>query len=245
MEMYLGVIVNAAACLLGGLIGGFIMKVFKKHINKKITDSLSFIIAVFIIIFGIINGIKTKNPLYILISLIAGTLIGELLGLEKHLNKLITKWSTKKKNQVTEDNLDIDTTTEDTTNYNGFISASLLFCVGTMAILGPFESVLQGKNDILVTKSIMDFITAIVLSTTLGFSVALSSISVLIYQGIFLIIAILTKDAFSPTLINEFSAMGGVLLFVLGINMMGFKKLSIINILPSLLIFIILGLIFL
>lgn len=215
----LGVIVNSISICIGGLIG----LVFKNLIKESYKETVMNGIGLCVILIGITSAIKTKSMLPIIISIVIGSLIGEMLNIEEKLNNL-GDWIGEKFSK------------EGGSFSKGFVTTTLIFCVGAMSIVGSLESGLKGSHDTLYAKSILDGVTSIVFGSTLGIGVAFSSISVLIYQGLIVLSASMVKDFFTPQMINEVSALGGLLIIAIGINILNIKKIKIGNMIPSLII---------
>lgn len=215
--MYTGVIVNFAAVLAGSAIGLFL----KNKLNKKYQTALTDAIALGVMGIGVMYIIKTQNVLVLIISLIIGTLVGTLLKIDDRLESLGEKLQKRLKN-------DQDTFSE------GFAGASILFCVGSMAIMGSFEGAMQGKSDILLTKSIMDGVTSIFLASALGMGVLFSAFPVLIYQGGLTLLFSLLAGGIDNAAMTEVSAVGGAILIGIAINMLKLKKIKTADMVLSL-----------
>ncbi|MGL1892309.1 MAG: DUF554 domain-containing protein [Spirochaetaceae bacterium] len=219
----LGTYVNAAVIIVGSLLGLLIKNGLKEKYKTTIMHGVSLsvlFIGISTTLSGILNG---GEPILFIISLVIGGIIGELIDIDLKLIKL-GEWLQSKAGKG-EHNIG-----------NGFVTASLLFCVGTMAILGSLESGLQGNHDTLYAKSVLDGITSIILTSTMGIGVILSSISVLIYQGSITLFAKLIEPILTGQIIREISIIGGILIFSLGLNMLELKKIKTANLLPAILI---------
>jgi uncharacterized membrane protein YqgA involved in biofilm formation len=171
--------------------------------------------------------------LLIVISIAIGSLLGEFINIDEKLILLGNFIEDKAKNF-----------SKDTSISLGFVTASLLFCVGAMAVVGSLESGLLGKYDVLFTKSILDGVTALILSSTLGIGVILSAFSVLVYQGLITLAASLLQNILTTPIVNEMSAVGSLLIIGIGLNMLGITKIKVANMLPAIFIPIIYGLFF-
>ncbi|MFL0246434.1 DUF554 domain-containing protein [Candidatus Clostridium stratigraminis] len=224
----LGTIVNALA-IIGGSLVGFILK---GGIPKKINETIIKGLALCILVIGISGAIKSQNMLVVICSIVIGALIGEAIDIDARLFKLGDSIEHKlqgKGGKISE----------------GFVTASLVYCVGAMAIVGSLNSGLKGDNSILFTKSVLDGISAIMFTSTLGIGVALSAIPVFLYQGIITIGASYLQGILTQTaIITEISAVGSVLIMGLGFNMLGLTKIKVANFLPAVFIPIIYFLIF-
>lgn len=225
----LGTIVNFFTIFVGGIIGVLL----KGGLPKRFTDTIMSGIALCVIYIGISGTLKGENMLLIVISIAIGSLLGEAINIDDKLILLGNFIENKAKNF-----------SKDTSISLGFVTASLLFCVGAMAVVGSLESGLLGKYDILFTKSILDGVTALILSSTLGIGVILSAFSVLVYQGLITLAASLLQNILTTPIVNEMSAVGSLLIIGIGLNMLGITKIKVANMLPAIFIPIIYGLFF-
>jgi uncharacterized membrane protein YqgA involved in biofilm formation len=220
----LGTLINVGAIILGSLIG--------LAIHAKLPERLTRIafqgIGLFTVFLGFTMAAKTSNFLVMIFSIVPGSIIGELIGIEKHMDRL----GEHIKQKVGSKNKSFS---------EGFITAFLLFCMGSMAILGSIEEGLGGKPNLLIAKSVLDGFSSLALSASLGIGVIFSALPLFIYQGGITLFASSLQQFFTATLINELSAVGGLLLIGLGINILEIKRLSILNMLPSLVITVILA----
>lgn len=214
-----GTIVNSLAIAIGSLFGVGL----NKGIKEEYKDTIMNAIGLTVIIIGIMGGIKSKNIILVIASLVLGSIIGETIEIEKKLDNLGEALQKKVGGK-------------DSNFSKGFVTASLVYCVGAMAIVGSLESGIQGDHSTLFAKSIIDGISSVIFASTLGIGVAFSSISVLIYQGSITIFSSLIKDLFTPDVINEMSAIGGILIMAIGINILDIKKIKVGNMLPGIII---------
>jgi uncharacterized membrane protein YqgA involved in biofilm formation len=175
---------------------------------------------------------KTNHYLIMIFSIVIGSIIGQLLSIDSALDR----FSNYLKQKVRSDN---DKFTD------GLITAFLLFCMGSMTILGAFEEGLGGRPNLLLSKSILDGFSSVVLSAGLGIGVIFSVIPLLIYQGGLTLFAGWLGEFFNEIVINEMSAVGGLILIGLGINILEIKKIKVVNMLPGLVVAVILSYIFL
>lgn len=224
--MYTGVIINTLFVILGGLIGIFLKNYIKEKYTKTIMDS----IGVFVLILGISYALESNNLIYVLISVILGGLIGEFLKIGDLLDKLRNKFQKDPNSSISP--------------IDGIITCSILFCIGSMTIVGCLDSAINNDHSILYTKAIMDFIAIISLTTIYGKSTILTSIVVFVYQGLLVFLFSIFKDFFNPILITEINAVGGFLLILLALNVLNLKQFKVINYLPSFIIIIILTFLF-
>lgn len=215
----LGVIVNVAAIIAGALVG----TLFKKGIPERVTESLMHGLAFCVIYIGIDGALGGTNTLVLILSMVVGTVIGTLIDLDGRFERGAEKIGNKFKKPGAE-----NTFTE------GFVTATLLFCVGAMAVVGSINAGLIGDNTTLYTKAMLDGISAIAFSSALGLSVAASAVPVLIYQGgIVLLAQVLEPLASNEYMIAEMTCVGSVLIMVIGFNMLGITKIKVMNMLPA------------
>lgn len=232
----IGTIVNTAAVIAGSLVGILL----KRGISERVSSSLMKAIGcatIFIGISGALSEMLTVSDgevssggiLLLCVSLAVGTVVGELLRIEDVLEGLGDKMKKMKLFASSSENF-----TE------GFVSATLVICIGAMAIIGPIEDALNGNVSILFTKSILDFISTMIFASTLGVGVMCSAIPMLLYQGAFTLFA----GAVEPylyslgdgNLVSNISMVGSVLIFGVGVNLLLGKKLRVGNMLPALLV---------
>ncbi|HCW73238.1 MAG TPA: DUF554 domain-containing protein [Clostridiaceae bacterium] len=217
-----GTIVNVIAIILGSIIG----IIFHKKINQDIAYSLFKVLGLCVMFLGIIGLVKVDNPMIIIISMALGTLVGEVINIENKLEimsgKIETVVNRYYKGKIKD----------------GFLTATLLFCIGSMAIIGTIESTLSNNHDTLYAKSILDGITSVIFSSTMGLGVMLSGASVLLYQGGISLLANFIKPLVTavPDTIPMISGVGSLMIMGLGINMVFNLKLKISNMLPSIIV---------
>lgn len=212
----LGTVVNAAAVILGALFGIGI----KKGIKESYKDTIMNGIGLSVVLIGIMGGIEANNIILVIASIVIGSIVGEALDIDKKLDHL--GLSMEKKFGKGDSNFS-----------KGFVTASLVYCIGAMAIVGSLESGLSGNHETLFAKSILDGITAILFASSLGIGVAFSAIPIFIYQGTITLLANFIKDYLTPEAVGEMSAVGGVLILAIGINLLGLKKIKVANMLPA------------
>ncbi|WP_096202893.1 DUF554 domain-containing protein [Bacillus sp. FJAT-45350] len=219
----IGTIVNGLAIIIGALLGTLI-----KNIPEGMKTTVMQAIALAVVILGINMGLKSEQFLIVIGSLVIGGILGERWQLEDRLNRL-GKWLEKKIGAK-----------EDGAVAKAFVTATLIYVVGAMAILGALDSGLRGDHSILYTKSMLDGFSAIIFTSTLGIGVIFSAIPVVLYQGIIALFA--TKiDLFVPqglmdAFILEMTATGGVMILAIGLNILGILKIRVANLLPAILV---------
>ncbi len=214
-----GTWVNTAAIIAGSLVG----IILKGGIPKAYMGTIMQGISLAILLIGMKMALKSDDILLIIFSLAIGSVIGEFLKIEDYLEKL-GKW------------LESKLSSKGDGFSKGFVTASLLFCVGSMAIVGSLESELTGNHQTLFAKSVLDGFSAIVFASSLGIGVMFSAVSVLIYQGIISLGAGLIKPFLIPEVIAQISAVGGLLIVAIGFNILQIIKIRVGNMLPAIFI---------
>ena len=212
----LGTIVNTLAIIVGSLLG----LVFRGGIPNQYRDTLMQGLSLAVILIGLKMAFKTEGILLVIFSLVIGGLIGELIRIEDRLENLGKR---------------IETQFAKTGNgiAKGFVVTSLIFCVGSMAIVGSLESGLTGNHQTLFAKSALDGLASIIFASSFGIGVLFSSISVFLYQGLITLTASLIKPFLVNTVINQMSAVGGLLIMAIGINLLEIHKIRVGNMLPA------------
>lgn len=217
----LGTIVNVAAIIAGSLVG----ILFKSKLPERYIKIFFQVIGLFTLYLGMSMALKSTHILQVIFSLITGALIGEALHLERGMEK-IADWVKKKFKSKNERFTD------------GLLTAFLLYCMGSLTILGAIEEGMTGDAHLLYIKSLMDGFSSIALASGLGIGVMFSVIPLLIYQGGIALLAMGLGDFIPAGIITELSATGGILLLGLGIDILGIKKIKVINMLPALIMII-------
>ena len=215
----IGTLVNTAAVIVGGAIG----LLLKKNMPQRITTIYFQAVGLFTLAIGISMVVKMDHILIVVASMALGSLLGEWLNIEAGAEKLSEYL--KKKFRIGSDKFS-----------EGLITAFLLFCIGSMTILGTIQEGTGGSSDLLFTKSLMDFFSAILLASAFGFGVIISAIPLFIVQTILTLIAMYAGQFFTPEIIQGLTSVGGILLIGLGINILEIKKLRIMNMLPALVV---------
>ncbi len=212
----LGTFINAAAILAGGGIGLILRGGIPSRFSTTVMQTLS--LAVMLI--GVSSALKTRQILLVIICMAAGSMLGELMRIEDRLEAL-GNWFQGRFAAGGEG------------FSRGFVTTSLIYCVGALAIVGSLESGLAGDHGTLFAKSLLDGIASIVFASTMGAGVLLSSLSVLVYQGSITLSASLVSRFLTPEVINEMSAVGGLLIAAIGFNMLEVKRIRVGNMLPA------------
>ena len=184
-------------------------------------------IALVTMVIGINFATASENMLIVIISLVVGALIGEGINIDKRLNQLGDLIKSKVKS-------------ESGNVGEGFVTATLLFCVGSMAIMGALDSGLRGDHTVLYTKAIMDGISALIFASSMGIGVLLSAVPILLYQGSITLLSSFIQPYLTQSMMTEMNGVGGILLIGLGISILGIKEIKVSNLLPALVIPVIL-----
>ena len=224
-----GTIINCVLIILGAAAG----LVFKKFLPDRLKDTLLQTVGLVVIFVGIggamsatisYDGVTfgTKYTLEMILSMVFGTIIGELINIEKQLDRL---GAFCQKKLVKSD--------AKSTFAEGMVTASLIFVVGAMAVVGSLDNGIRGDNSTLVAKGVIDCITAMVLASTLGIGVMFSAVPVFIYQGAISLLGVFIEPYLTDVVISQMSFTGSILIFAIGINMLGFIKIKVGNMLPA------------
>ena len=215
----IGTLINAGAVLTGGAIG----MLLKKNMPERITTIYFQAIGLFTIAIGISMVYKMQHILIVVSSLAIGSLLGEWLNLESGAERLSNYF--KRRLRIGSDKFS-----------EGLTTSFLLFCIGSMTILGAIQEGTGGSPDLLMTKSLMDGFSSILLASAFGIGVLVSAIPLLLFQGGITLLAMYASSFFSSEIIQGLTSVGGILLIGLGINILEIKKLRILNMLPALII---------
>lgn len=210
----LGSLVNGGAIIVGGLVGLFAGKLLPERLRGSLMAALS-LMTIGIAVPGLL---KSSNALIPIISMVVGTLIGELLDIESAVNKLgesLQKRFTG--SSVTE----------------GFVTGSLVFAVGALAVMGPLESGLQHQHSLLFSKSVIDGVASVVFAATLGLGVALSGVTVFVVEGSIALLASVVAPYLGDVVVNEITFVGSLLIMGISLNLLGVTKLRILNMVPA------------
>lgn len=217
LSSFSGVLVNTATVLVGSGIGLLLKKGVPEKLNKAVMTAIG-LCTVAIGVGGIIKG---QNQLVMILSMVLGTVVGTLIDIDKHLEKLGDKLSKKSK-------------TNENTFSQGFVTASLLFCVGAMTIVGSMNAGISGDNQMLYTKAVLDLISSCMLAASLGFGVTCAAGFVLVFQGGLVALSMLLGSFLSDFAVAELICAGSVMIVALGLNLIGVTKIKVANLLPAL-----------
>lgn len=220
MVLY-GTIINGIFIIIGSVLG-----LFFTNIQERYKETVMQGIALAVMLIGLQMAFATEVIIVVLLAILSGALIGEFIKLEEKLNNL-GKWLGSK----------FKTKNKDISISQGFVTSSLIFVIGAMSIIGALDSGIRGDHEILITKAIIDGFTAMVLTSTLGFGVIFSVIPVILYQGTIAILAtqidrILPEEFFNQFII-EVTAVGGLLIVAIGLNLLKVTNIRIGNLLPA------------
>lgn len=213
-----GTIVNTAAVLVGSTIG----LLLKKGIPEKYSDIMMKGVALCTMYIGISGALKGENTIILILSVVIGAMIGQFFNLDGRLNQLggmIEKKFSKEG--------------EPMPVAQGFVSASLLFCVGAMTIVGSLQSGLTGDHQMLYTKSVLDCISSIVFASSMGIGVLFSAVFVLVFQGAITLGAQALAPVLTDSVVAEMTCAGSVIIIALALNMLGLTKLKVMNYIPA------------
>ena len=218
----LGVFVNVATVILGSLIG----LLCKKGIPERIEKAVMTAIGLCTVYLGIDGALAGDNVLVLILSMIVGTAIGTLLDLDGGISRL-GGWIEKKFQKKSGHAVSVA---------EGFITASLLFCVGAMTIVGSLNSGLRGDHSLIFTKSLLDLFSSMMLSASLGIGVLCSAVFVLIFQGGLVLLSQVLAPVLTEAAIAEITCAGSLMILALGLNLLGITKIKVANLLPAMLV---------
>ena len=217
-----GVLVNVATVLIGSTVG----LLFRKMIPQNATDFVMKGIGLCTIYIGIDGALGGTNPLIAIISMAVGALIGALADLDKHLNHFAGKLEDRFKNKDG----------SGPSIAEGFVTASLVFCVGAMTIVGSLQSGLTGDHSMLITKATLVLVSSLIFAASLGIGVMLAAAFVLVFQGGIVLIAQAAAPFLTDYVIGEMTCVGSILIMALGMNIIGVTNFKVMNYLPAIFI---------
>lgn len=222
-----GTIVNSLAILMGASLGFFL----KRGIPERFKNTIMQGLALAVVVIGLQMALETKNVLIVVLSLVFGALTGEFCRIEDRLDKL-GAWMESKVGHSQGDFA------------KAFVTASLVYCVGAMAIVGSIQDGISGDASTLYVKSLLDGVSSVVFASTMGLGVAFSAIPVLLYQGTISLLAQFIQGFLTAPVIAEMTATGGILIMGIGIKMLDLKDIKVGNLLPSIFYAVLLALVF-
>ncbi len=212
----LGPFVNAVTIIICALLGRFILKGLPERFEEIIKKA----IGLAIVYIGVSGALENQRVMILILSLVLGAAMGEWLDIDKAMNRL-GQWAERKLG-VSDSNFS-----------KGFASASILFCTGSMAIVGGMNSGLAGNHEMLFAKSILDGVLSIIFASSMGLGVALSAIPVFLYEGAIAMGAGFVKEWMTPEIIREMSAAGSLLIAAIGLNFLLEKQIKVANMIPA------------
>ncbi|AYE37703.1 DUF554 domain-containing protein [Companilactobacillus zhachilii] len=219
----IGTIFNVCMILVGSFTGSYFKKGIKPAYNEILTQALG-LAAIAIGLNAVVQHMpKSHYPVLFIVSLAVGGLIGQWLNLEKRFDNLVGKFS--KPNPDGSSNL-----------AEGLATAVLLYCIGSLSILGPIQAALNKDYTFLFTNGMLDGITSIVLASTFGIGMALAAIAVFTWQGSIYLIAMLLQNSINNDMITELTIVGGILIMASGLGLLNIKKIKVLNLLPALIV---------
>lgn len=214
----LGTAVNVGAIIIGSLAG----MLLKKSMPERIAKAMTTAVALVVLYIGVDGMLAGENTLVLVISIIVGTLIGTLLDLDRHLRNLGEKIEKKLKSKNNEG-----------TVAEGFVSSTLLFCVGAMTVVGALQSGLTGNHETQYTKAVLDLISSVVLASSLGWGVMLGGVSVFAVQGSIVLLSQFVSPYLNDYTVAEMTCVGSVLIVGLALNLLNVTKIKLMNFIPS------------
>ena len=233
--MLTGTIVNAAAILAGSLLGmlltwlanrfSALLPVGSVALGERLKTIIMQGVALCVMYLGISGCLEGNNSLIAILSMVIGALIGELLDLDRRMQTL-GLWVQKRTERLVADGGQASIS-------EGFVTASLLFCVGAMAIVGALQDGLTGDHSTLFAKSLLDGISSIVFGASLGLGVAFSAVAILLYQGAIALAASFLQPYLGDAVIAEMTCVGSLLIVALSLNMLGLTKIKVMNLVPA------------
>ena len=214
----LGVIVNVITVMLGSFIG----LLFKKGIPERVSKAAMTGLGACTVYIGISGSLCGENVLIVIAAVVLGVISGTLLNIDLGINKIAKSVETKFRKEG-----------QNVSIAEGIVTATLLFCVGSMTVTGSIQAGLTGDNSVLITKATLDFVSSMMLASSLGFGVMLASVSVLVMQGGLVLRAGLIAPFMSAAAINEMTCVGSILIIMIGTNLMGITKIKVADFLPA------------
>lgn len=216
----LGVIVNVITVLIGASVG----LLFKKAIPEKVSNAAMIGLGACTLYIGISGSLCGENVLVVIAAVVLGTVVGTLLNIDGALNRLADTVGAKFKKEG-----------QTTSVAEGIVTATLLFCVGSMTVTGSIQAGLTGDDSLLITKAMLDLVSSMMLASTLGIGVLFSSVAVLVIQGGLVLLSGLIAPLMSNGAINEMTCAGSILIIMIGTNLMGITKIKVADFLPAIL----------
>ena len=217
----LGTVVNAAAIITGALLGSYLRGGFPERYKAVIMQGISLVV----ILIGLSMALQSENILVLILSVVSGGVLGELLKIEERLARF---------GERLESRFSVVGGSGDSLFTRGFVTGSLVFCIGAMSIMGALESGLTGNHTTLFIKSVIDGVTAVVFASSMGLGVAFAGLPVFLYQGAITVAAVHVKPFLTDAMITEMTAVGGLLIFGIGLNLLTEQlRIRVGNLLPA------------
>ncbi len=218
----IGTLINCAAILLGSALGLLLRKGMKPRVSQTVMQG----IGLSVVLIGLAGALKTQNTLLVILSMVLGGVAGSLLDLDRRMNDL-GAYAQRRLSRGGE---------AGNAFAKGFVTASLVFCVGAMAVVGALDSGIRGDHSTLIAKSALDGVAAVVFASSLGAGVMLSALPVLVYQGAIALLGSAVAPLLNDPVVGEMSAVGGLLIVGIGLNMLLDKDIKVANLLPAILV---------
>lgn len=213
----LGTLINAALILAGTAVG----LLLRRGLPERVKHAILMAMGLSTVLIGLMGAVKTTDTLGVILCMAVGTLLGSLIDLERQLDRL-GHWVEHRLGQAAGEGVS-----------RAFVSTSLIYCVGAMAVVGSIDSGIRGDHTTLIAKGIIDGVTAIVFASTMGIGVGLSAVSVFVYQGTIALLAGLLSPVLTDAVVTEMSAVGGLLIAGIGLNLIYDKRIPVGNMLPA------------
>ena len=224
----LGPLVNTVAIIVCSFVGCFLIRGipdrFEQHIKKALGLAISFV--------GIKGALDNQNVLLLIMSIVIGSVLGELIDIDKWMNRF-GLWAEQK---LKAGKPQTQAVKQGHSFSKGFVSASILFCTGSMAIVGSLQSGLQGNHELLYAKSILDGCISLIFGASFGIGVAFSALSVLVYQGSITLASQAIRGYLTPDIIREMSSVGSLVVTGIGLNFLGINEIKVANMIPAIFI---------
>lgn len=219
----LGTLVNAAAIIVGSLLGRLLTRI-PESVRRTVMQG----IGLAVMVLGLKMALGTQNILLVIVSIVVGAILGEWINIDHGLNQA-GKWLEKKVGGDKQGSV-----------ATGFVTATLVYCIGAMGVLGAMDSGLRDNHDILYTKALLDGFSAIIFTSTLGIGVLFSAVPVFLYQGVITLLSTqiynLVSEKMLDAILLEVTAVGGLMIIAIGINILELKKIQVANMLPALVV---------
>jgi len=214
-----GSLINGGAIIVGALLGLSLHGRFPDRVRIIMFQSLG----LSVLLIGLKMALSMTSPVVVVVSMLTGGVLGECCDIERHM----TRFGDRLKSALHSDNTHFT---------DGLVAASIIFCTGSMAILGSFDEALRGDRTLLATKAMLDGSVALILATTHGAGVVLAFVPVVLYQGLLTYAAAGAHGFFSPDRLTQLTAVGGLLIVAIGINMLGLLRIRVSNLLPAIVV---------